>query len=309
MNSKHSFTLIELLVVIAIIGILAGVIVISMTNATDRANIAKSQIFANSVRDTLGASLVSEWRFDGTAADGSTATASDVLDTWGTNNGAITTQPIVKTGSSCVSGSCLQFDGVDDFVNFGNNPSLSMGTGDATVSLWVKFDNATAPMFETLIGCGGANTGQDGYWVYRHSGMSRLGCAFSDGTATYLGTYLSASGTLVSNTWYNIVVTFDRDSVAQAYINGVKQVGTVAISTQQGDVQNAKSLAIGSWTGTAHFFAGKEDEVRIYNAIMPTSQIKQQYYAGVKKLLANNEITREEYNQRIAELENYSVHP
>jgi prepilin-type N-terminal cleavage/methylation domain-containing protein len=146
MHSKSSFTLIELLVVIAIIGILAGIIVVSMTNATDKANIAKSQVFANSLRDTLGANLVSEWRLDGTATDGSVATASDVLDTWGTNNGIITTQPIVKTGSSCVSGSCLQFDGVDDFVNFGNNPSLSMGTGDMTVSLWAKFDNAIAPL-------------------------------------------------------------------------------------------------------------------------------------------------------------------
>ena len=86
-------------------------------------------------------------------------------------------------------------------------------------------------------------------------------------------------------------------------------MGTVAISTQQGDVQNAKSLTIGAWTGTAHFFAGKEDEVRIYNAIMPTSQIKQQYYAGLQQLLVNKEINGGEYDQRIAELENYSMRP
>lgn len=48
-NSKQGFTLIELLVVIAIIGILAGVIVSSLSGGTDKAKTASAEITARSI--------------------------------------------------------------------------------------------------------------------------------------------------------------------------------------------------------------------------------------------------------------------
>jgi prepilin-type N-terminal cleavage/methylation domain-containing protein len=48
-----AFTLIELLVVIAIIGILSGLIVVTMNGVTQKANIAKAQVFSNSLRNAL----------------------------------------------------------------------------------------------------------------------------------------------------------------------------------------------------------------------------------------------------------------
>ena len=42
-----AFTLIELLVVIAVIGILSGLIVVSMSGVTNKATIAKAQVFSN----------------------------------------------------------------------------------------------------------------------------------------------------------------------------------------------------------------------------------------------------------------------
>jgi hypothetical protein len=44
------------------------------------------------------------------------------------------------------------------------------------------------------------------------------------------------------------------------------------------------------------------DDVRIYNAVIPISQIKEQYYAGLNKLLANGAITKDEYLLRAKEL-------
>jgi len=73
---KQAFTLIELLVVIAIIGILSGLIVVSMGNMNQKATIAKAQVFSNSLRNSLMANIVSEWKMD----EGSGAT---VNDTWG----------------------------------------------------------------------------------------------------------------------------------------------------------------------------------------------------------------------------------
>ncbi|MFA5729989.1 MAG: LamG-like jellyroll fold domain-containing protein [Candidatus Paceibacterota bacterium] len=300
---KQAFTLIELLVVIAIIGILSGLIVVSMSGVTEKATIAKAQVFSNSLKNSLLLNLVSEWKFDGSTTDGSAATVNDVLNNWSSlNNGTVSYPPTVKTGSNCVSGSCLQFDGVNDYVDFGTNSNLSMGLGDATVSLWVRFDNAVAPQHETLIACGagGAVIGNDGYWIFRYTGTNRLYGRFMDGeTAAYLQDYISPSNSLLANTWYNIVVVFDRDGVMQAYINGTKQTSSVSISTHQGNVVNIESFKIGAWSSAAHRLLGKMDEVRLYNAAMPISQIQEQYYVGLNSLLINGNISREEYLGRI----------
>jgi prepilin-type N-terminal cleavage/methylation domain-containing protein len=58
---RQAFTLIELLVVIAIIGILSGLIVVSMSGVTQKANIAKAQVFSNSLRNSLMLIIVGEW--------------------------------------------------------------------------------------------------------------------------------------------------------------------------------------------------------------------------------------------------------
>jgi len=303
---KQAFTLIELLVVIAIIGILSGLIVVSMGGMAQKASIAKAQVFSNSLKNSLMLNLVSEWRFDGPTSDGSVATPNDVLDTWkNTNNGTVPYPPTVET-SDCVSDSCLDFSGTAasgayNYVDFGTNSSLSMGTGDATVSLWVKFDNATAPIGETLAYCGagGTSVGYPGYWVFRNSGTSRLFVYFSDGTAIRIGGNLSATDTLVANTWYNVVVVFDRDGVAQTYINGIKQTETLTISTQQGSITNYASYKIGATSSAGSRLDGKMDEVRLYNAAMPISQIKEQYYAGLNSLLAGGGIDAKEYGERI----------
>ncbi|MDD5639336.1 MAG: prepilin-type N-terminal cleavage/methylation domain-containing protein [Candidatus Pacebacteria bacterium] len=53
MQNKESFTLIEILIVIAIIGILAGILIISMSNATNSANDAKRKADINQITKSL----------------------------------------------------------------------------------------------------------------------------------------------------------------------------------------------------------------------------------------------------------------
>jgi prepilin-type N-terminal cleavage/methylation domain-containing protein len=302
---KQAFTLIELLVVIAIIGILSGLIVISMGGVTQKANIAKSQVFSNSFKNSLLLNLVSEWKFDGSTTDGLVATVSDVLDTWGgLNNGTLSAvPPTVKTGSNCVIGSCLQFNGSNNYVEFGTDSSLSMGAGDASFSFWVKFDNALAPQYETLIAGGGTVAPIEGFWIRRENGNSRLfGRLYHN--ATNIDGYLSATNSLVDNIWYNIVVMFDRDNVTQTYINGAKTTYSFNLSTLAGDVQNTGTVRIGAWTSSSYRFTGKMDEVRLYNAITSISQIKQNYYIGLNSLLSSNQIDSKEYLERINSIAN-----
>ncbi|MFA5013101.1 MAG: LamG-like jellyroll fold domain-containing protein [Candidatus Paceibacterota bacterium] len=312
---NKAFTLIELLVVIAIIGILSALIVIGMSSTTQKASVAKAQVFANSLRNSLLADMVSEWKLDDGTGNSTTK------DSWASvyaNTGTLGTAAVgdaseptwLSTG--CVSGNCLDFDGADDYVDFGSNASLSMGTKDHIASFWVKFDNAVAgAQPETLIVCGsvtGGATGDDGYWIVRYQGTSKIRGYFSDGSAAYIGGDLSANSVFVANTWYNIVTTFDRDGVVQAYVNGLKQTGySINIAPQQGDVQNYMNLRIGAYSATGHRLDGQMDEVRIFHAITTLSQIKQNYYAGLNKLFAKNSLNRVEYEYRMAELQTSSL--
>jgi len=53
---------------------------------------------------------------------------------------------------------------------------------------------------------------------------------------------------------------------------------------------------------SATYLKGRIDEVRLYNAVLSSAQIKQQYVAGLNSLLAKGSISKEEYEQGLNNL-------
>jgi len=295
---KKAFTLIELLVVIAIIGILSGLIVVSMGGMTQKATIAKAQVFSNSFKNSLINDIIAEWRFDEGAVN-SVLSLGNIIDSWADNDAVtIVGSPILREGD-CVFNKCVEFNGTDASVLFGNKTAFSMGTKDYAISLWVKFNNAVASHDETMVTTG-AGGGGEGYWLARVNGTSRINLGFNDGAGEIAGA-LSPSGSLVANSWYNVVVIFDRDGAAQAYINGAKQSEALNISTRATTVSNARALEIGAY-GSGNRLVGRMDEVRLFSSIPSVSQVKGQYYMGLNNLLKNGGISKEEYLSRVNEL-------
>ena len=300
MKKIKSFTLIELLVVIVIIGILAGVIMISTSSSIDKASIAKSKVFEESIQNNLAANMVSRWTLD------EIINTNKTPDQWGSNTGTLTGVnglPILQT-NGCISNNCLLFDGTDDYVDFGNNSSLWIKTDDYTISLWAKFTNLNAADYETMIRTGliGTGAGGPGYWIFRNLGTNELALSFSDGSATRISGVLSPSNYLKLNIWYNVVVVFDRDLVVEAYINGTKTEQSVNISSQQGSVNHFENLKIGSYSSTSGRLKGLMDDVRLYNSKLSSSQIKQNYIAGLNSLISTGTISKKEYDEEVNNL-------
>lgn len=275
---KQAFTLIELLVVIAIIGILSGLIVISMNGITQKATIAKAQIFSNSLKNSLMTNLISEWKLDGNGND-----------SWGTNNGTV--NGATPISSDCIYGSCLSFNGSSNYIEFSDINSVE-NIDTLTISAWV-YSNPSGS-YRTVISKGYYTSGS---WELR---MSRddegPGLGFS--VVTNNGRVGSRIPDFKNSMWHNIVCIYNG-SKTYIYDNSV----LVDSDIQTGNiVDTTNTVKIGQNGVNDEYWFGKLDEIRIYDSAILLSQIKEQYYAGLNSLLTKGGIDKQEYQNRVGVL-------
>lgn len=166
-------------------------------------------------------------------------------------------------------GNALSFDGVDDYVNVGNDTSLSI-SNNITVSTWIyKTNNSNfAPIITKSSGTTGyylmndALTIQKVIFVVKIGGVSRT--AYTP-TATFL------------NNWNHVVGVYNGTRVL-IYLNGVLSATGTDIT---GNIDtNIWSVRIGPYNGSI-------DEVRIYNRALSAEEINASYNAGTYRLQAN----------------------
>lgn len=289
-SKQKSFTLIELLVVIVIISILSSIIIFSTGSTLEKQTKMEALNFSTSLKNKHAEFLVSEWTFDGQTKAGQSAVNADVKDSWGYNNGSITGQVTVRDGEDCILGKCLEFNGVEDnYVALGN---VIKNFSAVTVSLWVYPKDTTArnllnstPLILHYRGAGfylrDANGGKSGY--------------------------LGWNPHILPNKWSHLVATWSStDGKMKLYLNGKKQTTELAYSGGAGKKLSSGNLTLGQKFNDSQIaFKGLIDELSIYKSALSSSEIKQNYIAGLDSLLANKAISKEEYHQRIFNLAKY----
>jgi prepilin-type N-terminal cleavage/methylation domain-containing protein len=278
-QSNKSFTLLELLVVITIIGILSSIVVVSLSGSTDSASIAKGKAYSQQVQALLGSEAVGVWNFD--EGEGTT-----VYDISGHGNDG-TFYGGTHYVDSAIEGYALSFDGVEDYVNCGNDSSLNI-TDAITIATWVKPNSYDIhyPIFVRKM---------DNY---------RLGLQGIDDGQVFFRLILNGvvkdkgSVSIVPiNEWTYVVGVYDG-SYMRIYINGQID-GTPSAQSGLIDI-TIQPLIIGAYDTAGHYcFDGLIDEVRIYAEALPSTEIQKQYVQGLEKLLANQAITQTEYDQRM----------
>jgi len=295
MNNK-SFTLIELLVVIVIIGILAGVIMISTSSSIDKANFAKAQAFSSTVQNELLLNLVSEWTFDeGTTVIGDTAQNIDVRDTFSSNHGTVNGNPKIRGGSDCVLGKCLEFDGGNSYVDYGEDVSLKNIGKFITISTWIKRKNDDI-ISRYIISNDRDTPPPSGGYSLRISSNVLNGQMTTASNSSKRSVYGLA---IEKESWTHVVFIFNGATLS-LFQNG-KNAGNTTVSND-GIEEAPLALRMGvlSYNAPTYYkFIGLIDEFRIYNSALTISQIKQNYIAGLNSMLANGNISKEEYNERI----------
>jgi prepilin-type N-terminal cleavage/methylation domain-containing protein len=266
---NKSFTVIELLVVIAIIGVLASIILVSLSGTRDRAQIAKTLLYSSEVYHSLGADIAGNWNFD--EGSGTTAKDSSGYNNQGTIYGAVYSSSTPQSAAGQGAGKyALGFDGTNDYVAVSKNFAFQTIHGPSTLELWFNASSLSGQKFLFSDNCF--------EWGIFHSG-----------TTIYGGAYSSVNGgTISTGQWYHAVLTHEHptgltNTKIRFYINGqLKGETTLTITTQNG--YNDLPYYIGADVCQADaYFNGLIDEVRVYTAALTAAEIQQHYAEGLER--------------------------
>ena len=243
--------------------------------------------FDNTFTKDYGESgLVGLWHFDegggtsatdssgngntGTLKNGTITCANGDCPTWqSTDGGQWDNRDDVKFST----GSALRFDGVNDYVDCGNDPSLNI-TDEITIEAWVYAESVFG---KTILSKGLYDAGSvgcvaaKGYHVCFDAGDLYVDMFTSGGVASWQ--YSNAD----TGKWLHIAVTYDKDSGGNLYYNG----NSVDTDPGSGSIcSNSDNLTIGRFSSgeyPPYYFDGTIDEVRIYNRALSQEEIKAHY--------------------------------
>lgn len=230
--------------------------------------------------------LVAHHTFDGKKLTSSTSTDSSSQG----NNGTLTNGPKVAIGKI---GQALYFDGVDDYVTFGDN-ILAPDTG-FTASFWVKHATTTVDSYGTVRLKGASSeflfehgkTGNSGLWGRALYFGFRGNTAIASSDARY---YTDTS----YGKWNHYIVVYNGGTKGSAaswklYINGED----IALGTEGsiGGATNANEIGRDGGAGTPS--QSYMDDVRVYNRTLIANEMTQLSGSKVvnKSTLATSSIT------------------
>ncbi len=213
--------------------------------------------------------LVAWWKLD--EKSGSTA-----FDTIGGNNGSLKNYP--SWSSNGQVGGSLSFDGVNDYVRVADNNALDFGTGDFSISVWVKTSDSSG--IDVILDKRTEASGPvQGFVLFTYNG--ELGFQLGDGKGHT--NYGSNNAFIADGNWHQVTVTVDRNAVGGGkwYVDGVN-VGSFTPTGRQGSLSNNKALTLGrrSDSSSAGYFKGSLDEVMLFNRALSAGEIKTIYNDG-----------------------------
>ena len=200
---------------------------------------------------------------DGTL--GSTATADSADPKW-INRSQASNSPGSLTSDS--SGA-LSFDGKNDYVNCGNDPSLDI-TDAITIEAWVK--PTSAANFDAIVSKQGINVG----YMILMMATKKFRMYVGDGNWEYVESDTIFDGV----SWYHITGTYNpSDGKIRIYINGILE-GTP--TSQGAPLTSAVDVIIGAYASdpTTYYFNGSIDSVRIYNRALSAEEVRYHYNRG-----------------------------
>ena len=183
----------------------------------------------------------------------------------------------------------ISLDGVDDFVDCGDNNNLSFGDGSSdspfSISTWVKIGRTTAQGIVTKYGSGSSTRE---YTFYTTGGKLRL--LFID-ASNGANNFATGTTTFATDTWYHVACTYDGRGGSTAYngitlyINGIAESVTTSGGSYTAMSNTSQPVYLGK--ENAKLIDGNIDEAAIFSSELSQSDITAIYGSGVPTSLSS----------------------
>lgn len=166
------------------------------------------------------------------------------------------------TNGAC--GTALEFNGVDEFINCGNDTSLDF-SGGFSISVWIKLnDHATGCGF-VLCKRGTTDTDME-YGVMWSDTSNALKCGFEN---VWRGS--TSPNAILPGRWYHVGIVYNQVDV-RYYVNGFLDEVPYLVS---GSISSTThDLIVGKCNPANCHFDGIIDEIRVYNRNISATEIK-----------------------------------
>ena len=192
------------------------------------------------------------------------ATAIDLV---GNNTGTL-------NGGMTVEGTDWTFDGVDEYIEFGDDPAL-YPTEEFTLDHWFNINSATGRKAT--------------FWTSNNSGVQGYGM-WIDGTTLVFykhdGVNWRTLSTSVSiDTWYHAVGRFSTTNGMELFLNGVSITSNNETAPVVYSSNPIPKIGVYQTAGTPTWFNGEISNVKVYDRELTNAEIEQNFNAGRLALL------------------------
>ncbi len=178
------------------------------------------------------------------------------------HHGTVVGNPSFVAG---VTGMALALDGVDDYIDCGNNASFDI-TEEITLSAWVNTNDSGNSENNPYVGKG------DRAYAIKHSSANQIQFFIYDGSWLTANTNVDDS---FNGIWHHVVGTYDGSEL-KLYVDGTLRATTPYVGTI--DVRT-NNLTIGTNSeASGRFYNGAIDDAQVYDRALSAGEIL--YLAG-----------------------------
>ena len=179
----------------------------------------------------------------------------------------------------------LTFSGTSDYINLGNASSIRMGTGDFTISTWVKILTQTGtPTFKLIITSKNAAAAAAGYGFAWNNSVNKFLWSTANGSSSS-EIFTTNTWSSLEGVWANIVMIRQNGATNNGhfYINGVYESLASAATVLNVDTATNMTIANTADLNSSYWFKGLYGPVYIYNKALSAAEVLQNYEAQKSK--------------------------
>ena len=167
----------------------------------------------------------------------------------------------------------LKFDGIDDYVDCGNNTSLDI-IQKLSIGAWVKFNGLTSVGYNTIV-CRDGGASNRNYFLHTYTTPDLVTTMYFGIFSSGVCKYVASISNLEADRWYNFIGTYDGLKV-RLYTDGLLDCIPLEFV---GTIDNyAVDLTIGKGKPSeGRYLHGIIDGVYVYNQVLLEEKVSAHY--------------------------------